>query len=63
MEDRYDIVAELLVALKVAADKMQITADLAGPPRGHAAADAVAPGFIGGRQYHAAADGNGPVPK
>jgi hypothetical protein len=63
MEDRHDIVAKLLVAAEVATDEEEITAKLAGPPPWHAAADAVASGFIRCRQYHAAAYGDGPVPQ
>ena len=63
MKDRHDIVAELLVAAEVATDEKEITAKLAGPPPGHAAADAVAPGFIRCRQHHTAAYGDGPVPQ
>ena len=63
MKDRHDIVAKLLVAAELAADEKEITAKLAGPPRGHAAADAIAPGFIRCRQHHTAAHGDGPVPQ
>ncbi len=63
MEDRHDVVAELLVAAEVAADEKKIAAELPGPPPGHAAADAVASGFIGCRQHHAAAYGDRPVPQ
>ena len=63
MKDRHDIVAELLVTAEVAADEKEIAAELAGPPPGHAATDAVAPGFIRCCEDHAAADGDGPVPQ
>jgi hypothetical protein len=63
MKDRHDIVAELLVAAEVPADEKEITAKLAGPPPGHAPADAAAPGFIRCRQRHTAAYSDGPVPQ
>ena len=63
MKDRHDIVAKLLVAAEVAADEKEIAAKLTGPPPWHAAADAVAPGFIRCRQHHTAAYGDGPVPQ
>src|SRR6185437_3386985 len=61
MKDGDDIVAELLVAVEVATDEQQITTELAGPPPWHAAADAIASGFVRCRQHHTAADGDRPV--
>src|ERR1700733_11177643 len=62
-KNRHDIITELLVAVEAAADEQEIPAELAGPPAWHAAADAVAPGFVRCRQHHAAADGDRPVPQ
>ena len=61
MKDRHNIVAELLIAAEMATDEKEIAAQLARPPPWHAAADAVAPGFVRCRQYNAAAHGDGPV--
>ena len=63
MKDGHDIVAELLVVAEVATDEEEITAKLAGPPPRHAAADAIAPGFVRRRQHHTAPDSDGPVPQ
>ena len=63
MKDRHDIVTELLVVAEVAADEKEIPAKLAGAPPRHAAAHAVAPGFIRCRQHHTAAHRDGPVPQ
>ena len=62
-EDGHDIVAELLVALEVSTDEVEIPAELAGLPPWHAAADAVAPGLIRGGQHNTAAHRDGPVPQ
>ena len=63
VKDRHDSVTELLVAAELATDEKEITTKLAGPPPGHAAADAVTPGFIRRREHHAAADRDGSVPQ
>jgi hypothetical protein len=63
VKDRYDLVAKLLIAAEVATDETKITAKLAGTPPWHAAADAVAPGFVRCRKHHVAAYCDWPVPK
>ena len=51
-------IAEPLVLLVVAADELQVWAQLAGEAPRHAAADSKRLGFVGRRQHHSTADGN-----
>jgi len=62
-EDGHDIVAKLLVALEVATDEQEFSAELASLPPWHATADAIASGFIRCGQDHTAANRDGPVPQ
>ena len=63
MEYRHHVVAELLVAAELTADKEEIAAQLARPPARHAGPDAVGPGLVGRGQHHAAAHRDGSIPQ
>ena len=62
-EDGDGRVAEALIVAEVPADEDELRAQLARLPPGHAAVDTERLGFVGGREDHAAADGDRLAPQ